>query len=120
MGRKLISRAFRDLEFIDLDDLSKGSVRIKQFSEISHDGEFEIEEKTFEDSLDPNQTLRTKRNGNITLVGCVEHFVYQHHDAGTKTKPFFELGHNYLIRGLFVDVDDDQVDTADQRAGYLR
>lgn len=112
MAQKVITRAFRGLEIINLDDLSVGSLRIEQAVQISHDANFTIAEASFEDSLVPNVTALQRLEGNITLSGYLEDQLYPHYSSGSQvTDKFFKLSNNYLIRFLGVAVNAAQLTT---------
>lgn len=105
---KILTRGFRLVSVIDLSALSKGAVSVEQMTMISHDGDMESEDRTYEDSLTPNKIVNKKLGGNITLKGDIENYAFSLYSGGSKTgTKLFELNHIYLVRFVGLNVDSE-------------
>ena len=104
MAVQPIPIAFRSLIAYDLDDLTKGATNIKQVISVASEPEEEKIERTYEDSLSPNETFIGARSGTITLAGDIAGYFIGRHDGVADNPPFFEKGHSYLLTFLSLDI----------------
>ena len=99
-----VPRGFYLLTIYDLSSLPKGATRISVGVELSHEGELEMEDRFYEDSVAPNEQIETKLSGDITLKGDIAEYVYPTLTSGVKTAAFFERYHYYLFTFLRRDI----------------
>lgn len=105
---KLLTRAFRNVEILDLSDLSKGWVVIEQVTGISKEPATEADKRFYEDKTSPSRIIPKNISGTCKIKGDIEHYLYSKSAAGSVTrKRLFEYLHYYLIRYLANNVDSD-------------